>query len=76
MCIDIVIVVCFFLVKMLRKEKFFLVYGKFIFFCKVNKDKKRYSDCLIVEVYCIFFYCVCYFFCLFVVVGFREVDRL
>lgn len=76
MCIDIVVEVIFFLAKVFRKEKFFLVFGMFIEVCKVSDDKKRYSDCLIFEVYCIFSYCVCYLLCLLVVVRFKEVDKI
>lgn len=75
-CIDMVVEVIFFLVKVFIKVKFFRVYSKFINVCIVNGDKKRWGDCLIVEVYGIFFYCVCYFLCLLVVFKFKEVDKI
>lgn len=76
MCIDTAIAVCPFLAKMLRKEKFLSVYGKFTSLCKANKDKKRHSDCLTAEAYCILSHCACHLPCPSAVAGFREADRL
>ncbi|XP_074630959.1 uncharacterized protein LOC141889538 [Acropora palmata] len=76
MCIDTATAVCPLLAKMLRKEKFLSVYGQFTALCKANGDKKRYSDCLTAEAFCILSHCACHLPCPSAVAGFKEADNL
>jgi len=76
MCIDTAIDVMPFLAKVFRKEKFLAVYGQFTAVCKANGDKKRYSDCLTAEAYCILSHCACHLPCPSAVAKFKEADKL
>ena len=76
MCIDTAVDVAPFLAKVFRKEKFLSVYGQFTAVCKANGDKKRYSDCLTAEAYCILSHCACHLPCPTAVVRFKEADQI
>ena len=74
MCIDTAVEVTPFLAKVFRKEKFLVVFGKFTEACKASGDKKRYSDCLTAEAYCILSHCACHLPCPPAVARFKEAD--
>lgn len=76
MCIDTAIDVVPFLAKVFQKEKFLSVYGQFTNICKANEDKKRYSNCLTAEAYCILSHCACHLPCPTAVARFKEADKL
>lgn len=75
-CIDTAVNVAPFLAKVFQKEKFLSVYGQFTALCKANGDKKRYSDCLTAEAYCILSHCACHLPCPTAVARFKEADKL
>lgn len=75
-CIDTAVDVAPFLTKVFQKEKFLSVYGQFTALCKANGDKKRYSDCLTAEAYCILSHCACHLPCPTAVARFKEADKL
>lgn len=76
MCIDTAVEVAPFLAKVFQKEKFLSVYGQLTALCKANGDKKRYSDCLTAEAYCILSHCACYLPCPTAVARFVEADKI
>ncbi|KAL9986677.1 hypothetical protein ACROYT_G000851 [Oculina patagonica] len=74
MCIDTAVEVTPFLAKVFRKEKFLSVFGEFTAACKRSGNKKRYSDCLTSEAYCILSHCACHLPCPSAVAKFKEAD--
>lgn len=76
MCIDTAVEVTPFLAKVFRKEKFLSVFGMFTEACKASDDKKRYSDCLTSEAYCILSHCACHLPCPSAVARFKEADKI
>ena len=75
-CIDTAVEVTPFLAKVFRKDKFLTVFGEFTEACKVSGDKKRYSDCLTAEAYCILSHCACHLPCPSAVARFKEADTI
>ena len=76
LCIDTAVEVAPFLAKVFRKEKFLSVYGQFTDACKKAGNKKRYSDCLTSEAYCILSHCACHLPCPSAVARFKEADTI
>lgn len=76
LCIDTAVEVAPFLAKVFRKEKFLSVYGQFTDACKRAGNKKRYSDCLTSEAYCILSHCACHLPCPPAVARFKEADAI
>ena len=76
LCIDTAVEVAPFLAKVFRKEKFLSVYGQFTDACKRVGNKKRYSDCLTSEAYCILSHCACHLPCPPAVAKFKEADAI
>lgn len=76
LCIDTAVEVAPFLAKVFRKEKFLSVYGQFTDACKRAGNKKRYSDCLTMEAYCILSHCACHLPCPPAVARFKEADAI
>lgn len=76
LCIDTAVEVAPFLAKVFRKEKFLSVYGQFTDACKRAGNRKRYSDCLTMEAYCILSHCACHLPCPPAVARFKEADAI
>ena len=75
-CIDTANSVAPFLTKVLRKEKFLQIFEVYTNICKEKKDKKRYSDCLTSEAYCILSHCACHLPCPTAVSRFKEANTI
>lgn len=76
LCIDTAVEVTPFLAKVFRKEKFLSVFGGFTDACNRHGDRKRYSDCLTSEAYCILSHCACHLPCPSAVAKFKEADEI
>lgn len=76
LCIDTAVEVAPFLAKVFRKEKFLSVYAQFTDASKRAGNKKRYSDCLTSEAYCILSHCACHLPCPPAVARFKEADAI
>lgn len=75
-CIDTAVEVTPFLAKVFRKEKFLSVFSQYTDTCQRNGDKKRYSDCLTSEAYCILSHCACHLPCPSAITRFKAADKI